>query len=351
MGILNFPTELLLLVAENLSLGDLSKFRSASQQICLALTPRFERLCLQDIGELTALQWAAVRGHAELINLAILNGAEIDKPLRGRLDEAALSMYDIHNWNLICEMAYYGADTEAKDSILRTPLYLAACSGHLEAIRALLKLGASMERLAEMNTPAHISAHRGDVDCMRAFIGAKFVINTRGRGGRTILHEAMNGGVEMAMYLLQLEGGGELVNARDSWRQTPLHYAMKSYDLSDKSRVMAEVLLKHGADIHAKDQWEDTPAHIAARMGDVNSMRVFTAAGIDFHARGESGDTILHRAIRNDREGVLEHLLGQEGGRSIIHVRNDDRDTPLDIALSWSQRAVRKLLVGCGANT
>ena len=77
-----------------------------------------------------ALQWAAVRGHAELIKLAILNGGEIDTPFRGELATSVLGVY-----GRLCgpyarhpgSLAYNSVDTDAKDSIIRTPLFLAAC--------------------------------------------------------------------------------------------------------------------------------------------------------------------------------------------------------------------------------
>ena len=130
MGILNLPPELLLWVAEDLSLEDLSSFRSTYNQVWHALTPRFQELCLRDIGELTALQWAAVRSYADLVELAISNGAEIDAPSRGRLDRATLSLAnrpDRPDFSSSCILANSSASTEANDSIIRTPLFLAAC--------------------------------------------------------------------------------------------------------------------------------------------------------------------------------------------------------------------------------
>ena len=56
MGILNCANELLVMVGENLSIGDISKLRSTSRRLRLVLTPRYEKLCLEDIGKLTALQ-------------------------------------------------------------------------------------------------------------------------------------------------------------------------------------------------------------------------------------------------------------------------------------------------------
>ena len=66
-----------------------------------------------------------------------------------------------------------------------------------------------------MNTLTHVSATKGDISCMQAFIAARFDINTKGCGDRTILHQAVYGGVKMVKYLLTYAGGEKLVNAKD----------------------------------------------------------------------------------------------------------------------------------------
>ena len=352
MGIFNIPPELLLLVAENLSLRDLSSFRSTCYRVGHVLTPRFRKLCLQDVGEHTALQWAAVRGHAELIELAILNGGEIDAPFRGELATAVLGVhgrlcgpYARHPWSL----AYNSADTDAKDSIIRTPLFLAACCGSLNAIEVLLKLGASMQCFGEMMTPAHISAERGEIDCVEAFTRAGFDINARGSEDSTILHQAIYGGLEMMKYILQLEGGTNLVNSRTHKGSTPLHYIMSAGDY-DQKRLAVELLLQHGADIHARDNDANTPAHIFAKWGDVECLQVLIAAGFDCNTRGNSGRTILHSAIHGGSE-MVTYLLGMEAGRMIIDVEDDHRLTPADYASQLHRRGVIKVLLLHGAAT
>ena len=337
MGILDFPNELLLMVAENLSIGDLSKFRSTSQRLCLVLTPPYKQLCLEDIGTMTALQWAAVRGHVELIELAISKGAEIDKPLGGILDKTAPRMSD--RPSSVCQLA------NRTSVSARTPLYLAASSGKVGAVKVLLKLGARMKCFGVRDTPAHLSASKGDVDCMRAFIGAGFNINTRGCEDDTILHQAMYGGVEMAKYLLEHAGGDKIVNAKNSFHQTPLHLVARSFPVRYKRRVLTELLLRHGADIHARDMIGNTPAHLAAFPGDVDTMRVLIAAGIDLKATGDHGTTILHHATRNHK-GVLEYLLRQAGVRKTIHIQDNNGWTPLRRAERLGEREAVKQLVG-----
>ena len=264
-----------MLATGDLSLGDFLAFRSTFHQARNVLESRFHKICLQDVGELTAIQWAAIRGYAKLIEIALLNGAEVDAPLRGKLKITTVN--DV-NWSHgpgisdSCFWANQTSETEAKDSILRTPLFLAACFGHVAAIKVLLKGRARMQCFGNMMTPLHISAKKGDVGCMQAFVDARFDINTRGIRDRTILHEAVFGGLEMMRYILQLEGGTNIVNARDNSRDTPLHYVMPPHISDLQRRLMVELLLQHGADIHAKNDRGDTPAHSSARMGHVGCL-------------------------------------------------------------------------------
>ena len=48
---------------------------------------------------------------------------------------------------------------------------------------------------------------------------------------------------------------------------------------------------------------------------------------------------------------MLEYLLGQDGGRRIIHVRGDYGYTTLDIAVHVHRREMVERLVECGAKT
>ena len=81
MGIANIPPELLMLATDDLSLVDFLAFRSTCHRARDVLESRFHKICLKDVGELTAIQWAAIRGYAKLIEIALSNGAEIDAPL------------------------------------------------------------------------------------------------------------------------------------------------------------------------------------------------------------------------------------------------------------------------------
>ena len=335
MGILNIPLELLLLIVDNLAPDDILSFRSTCCQVQDVLNPHFKNICLQAVGELTAIQWAAVRGYSGLIQLAISNGAGIDTPLVGKLKmpkvKEAESVFPNESEKIHC-LANGSAETEATESIIRTPLFLAACCGHLKAIQLLLEQGASMQCFGRMMTPAHISASRGELDCLKAFIHAGFDMNARGTDGRTILHIATFSGIEMMKYILQQEGGTNLVNARDDRGHTPLHNLIYSRATSQEKRLRVELLMQHGANIHAKDVGGDTPAHGFARKGWVGCLRLLIDAGFDFDTRGRNDETILHSAVFS-RKKMIAYLLSLDGGKMIFEVENYRGKTALQLAL------------------
>ena len=271
MGFYDMLPELLLMVAENISLGDLSSFRSTCHWVLEVLTPRFQKLCLRNSGDHTTLQWAAIRGHARLIELAILKGAKIDVPLMGLLKYSDLGerckLYKDdhrHPCNLVDDYEAYHYDG---NTTRLTPLSLAACCGHADAIEVLMHHGASLQCCGEIMTPAHVAAAQGNVACMQAFVHHGLDINTTGFQKNTVLHHAITGGIAMMKYIPQLNGGKNLVNARASGEFTPLHTLARSVVDRDCQRLKTELLLNYGADINVWDNCGYTPAHYFASWG------------------------------------------------------------------------------------
>ena len=347
MGFYDMLPELLLLVADRLSLVDLSNFRFTCYWVCNVLTPHFQKLCLKDIGQLTTLQWAAIRGHAKLIKLAILKGAEIDMPLMGRLPIAALgdrSKLYKNDHRHPCELANnYSSYYCVENTLSRTPLFLAACCGQADAIEVLLDHGASMQCLGGIMTLVNVAASHGNVACMQALVRPGFDINATGFQESTILHYAVTGGVEMMKYILQLHGGKNLVNAKTSRGYTPLHNVAFSIVDGDSQRLQTELLLQHGADMYALDNAGYTPAYYFASWGKADCLQVLIDAGFDLQTRGEGGKIIVHRAICGGEKIVLD-LLELEAGRPIIEVEDDYGSTALEYAVTYHLEKIEDVL-------
>ena len=349
MGFYNMLPELLLLVADNLAPGDIANFRSTCFWLRNILTSRFQKLCLKNHGDLTTIQWAAIRGHSELIKLAIMNGADLEAPFLGKLTITILdvpSKFDKHDPRHPCKVANDDLFFAAIKTRIRTPLFLAACCGHAKAIEVLLEHGASRKCSGGIMTSAHAAASRGDVACMQVFVRPGFDINAQGVDGCSLLHDALIGGIEMMKYILQLEGGTNLVNARTIGGLTPLH-SVREVDRALQG-LEIELLLQHGADMYAKDNDGDLPAELFASRGYVESLQILIEAGYDWHTIGQEGQTILHCALTGGKE-IVEYLLNLEGGKALIEIEDNFRLTALDYALESSKWEIEGVLCRHGA--
>ena len=346
MGFYNMLPELVLLIADNFSVGCFINFRSTCRWVKNVLIPRFQKLCLQDVDELTVVQWAAIRGHAKLIKLAISNGAEIDLPFLGDLTLEHLGgctqRYRAHfrHPHMLANPDVYYNGTPRE---YRTPLFLAAFCGNVNAIEVLLDLGARTQFTGIM-TPAHAAAIQWDDLCMLAFVRPGFDINVRGAYECTFLHYAILGGEAMMKYILQLDGGTNLVNARTRSGLTPLHCIRKSGGNIHCRMSQIKLLLQYGADIYARDKDGYTPAHTFVCWGDHECLQVLIDAGYDMRTTGRCGKTILH-CSRWNWVKTLAYLLGLKEGRDIIDIEDNHHLTALDYACRASDRNLVEMLL------
>ena len=147
------------------------------------------------------------------------------------------------------------------------------------------------------------------------------------------------------MIEVLLQAGAD-PNARDKWKDTPLHVVARY----NENPAVIEVLLQAGADPNAWDKWKDTPLHVAARYNENPAViEVLLKAGADPKALNKYKSTPLHRAAwYNENPAVIEALL--KGGAD-PNVRDEYKDTPLhEAAKSNENPAVIKALLKAGAD-
>ena len=358
MGIQSIPQELIVMVGKNLSIKDLNNFLRTCRGLSNLFTPRLHELGLQNVGSLSALQWAAKHGHEPLVKLAISKEAKVNEiaECEGKFTGLHLAAKSKRpNPKIIRTLVKHGAKVDAKSSDRHTPLYMATCYGQGQVVEELLKLGAGTKQGVSdgLSSLAYIAARRGFTDCLQAFVTAGIDFHHRGYQRQTLLHAAIASasGIEIAQYLLSQEEVRITVNAKDSNGRTPLHILISHYNLkcAEKGELL-RLLVQYGADIHAKDKFGDTPAHIASNIEDINSINELIHAGFNISMKGASGDTVLHRAVRGSGRG-MKFLLDLEAGRSIINVQNKKGATPLHVAVEECDRVKMELLLKHGANS
>ena len=352
MRIDTISKEVLLLITEDLPIPDLNSLLRTCHRLSHILTPRLLELGLQDVGKLTALQWAAHCGHKSLVLLAISNGAEVNMgakqwPHFTALHLAAMSKRPSRD--IIRILVSNGASIEANGACRRTPLFRAVEAGQAQAIEELLIQGA---KVRDSDCLAHIAARTGNIDCIQALAIAGIDYRKTNLYNRTILHEALysSAGLGTAKYLLEQEEGRMTVNAKTCGKSIALHLLIKSvYFESPIGRELFKTLMKCGADFQVKDHAGNMPAHILAMTNDVDSMAELIDAGYDISTKGGRRETVLHKAVYG-RGKMLSYLLELERAKLILNAQNRHGRTPLHLAVRDGSREKVELLLRHGAD-
>jgi len=242
----------------------------------------------------------------------------------------------------------------------RPPIVDAARTGDLNALRALVQNGVSVNAAEPDGTTAlHWASYRDDVSGVDLLIRAGAKVNAANDLGATPLWNAsLNGSEAMVRRLLeaganpnlallagetplmvaartgsvpvveQLIAKGADVNARGTRQQTALMWAV-----SQKHPEVVKVLVAHRADVHARSQtWsqmmavpphgylpynKDIPAGnetallFAARVGDLESARLLVAAGANVNDADAWGVSAVTLAEHSGFGDVVEFLLGK----------------------------------------
>ena len=190
----------------------------------------------------TALMRAAIGNHADVVQLLIERGADINRQDRSNGNTALSYAAWTGNVTTLMRLLDHGANVDAKNRQGHTALMDASINGHAPCVRILLD-------------------KRADV-------------NARARNARTPLSAAVwNGHIEVARMLL---GAQAKVDVASSNGWTPLMDAA-----SNGNVAMVELLLEHGANPSRKTRDGATPAKVAARHGhrDLAAMLTRSSAG------------------------------------------------------------------------
>jgi len=175
--------------------------------------------------ERTALDWAASKGHTNIVKLLLGKDANVD----------------------------------VKDRHGNTPLHSAAQKGHMQVARELLAALADVKVKNDNGqmsiTLAHLAGHTELAELLRNVAFSR----KRDHQGRTPLHFKASAGepeqVERLITMMYVD-----VNARDEDGNTPLHLAA-----GEGRTQVVEILIAKGADLNVKKKW-GTFRHITAGL-------------------------------------------------------------------------------------
>ena len=214
-------------------------------------------------------------------------------------------------------------------------LWEATAAGEAAIVEELLDLGASVDGVADgigarggtartgVRTPLHVAAAKGHSDVVRALISAGAPVTMTEKSGLMAAHLAA--GVCQKSLALLLELGQTPLRAKDRNKQTMLHHAARGGQV-ECLQLLLKLWTEDGATGHTsalqggvldwRDRWHRTPVHWAVLNGHLEALEVLLAAGADPDPRAPSAYKHQKRtSLRQESPPELARRLhGDPGG-------------------------------------
>lgn len=337
----------------------------------------------------TALHWAAMDGHTEMVERLLKAGADANAVSKEKVTPLYLAAQRGH-----AKVVHVLLDSGAKPDLAAnyygpphtrrwgsnifdgcTPLYVAAENGHTEVVQLLLAHGASPDKLAKYGSPLTRAVLEKHAAVVEAILKAGADPNAADADGATALMYADS--APLAEMLLQAGANSRVATPSGS---TPLYSAAYG-----RSVRVVELLLSAGADPNSTDSEGEMPLHGVLHIcgccgpeGRLEIVRMLLDKGAAVNAKDKDGQTPLLLAELAGRRQIAE-LLRSRGGissgkgsspifaavasgdpkrvaavldlsPSMVNARDKENETPLHKAAVDGNLAVVKLLVARGAN-
>ncbi|KAM6445846.1 protein phosphatase 1 regulatory subunit 16A [Rhynochetos jubatus] len=176
-----------------------------------------------------------------------------------------------------------GADVDARDAELWTPLHAAATCGHLGLVQLLIRRGADLLAVnSDGNMPYDLCEDEATLDCIETAMAERGITQEK--------IEAARGATERAMVeeIRRLIRTGSDLDSPGAHGATLLHVAAANGYVR-----AAELLLEHRAGVGTRDDDGWGPLHAAACWGHVRLVELLVAHGADPEGKSLLDETPL----------------------------------------------------------
>lgn len=347
-------------------IGDSNSLRS------LIRSPKLDINKPDDEGR-TALMFAAIGGHIEIIQLLLESGSLVHhSDFCGRTGLHWAARFGIAAAVILLLKA--GADITNQDFQGKTALHCVAMSDNTEALAHILQhamhFGISSSTFAkyaphqllrktqsdvfplaitetkkfdidcrddDQMTPLMWSAYCGHTRQCAALIAAGSKLDLQDTEGKTCLHWAMSNKHSEIVTVL-VEAHPEWIQCRDKYGRTPLHLACADGNIG----VVYYLLGVWSAAMNNTDEAGRTPVHWSSICGNGSVVKLLCDFGAKLNKRDKSGATALHYAAQQNYRDCVHILLRK--GASVLCCDDSGRP-PLMWACIQGHVEVAKMLV------
>ncbi|XP_069705573.1 serine/threonine-protein phosphatase 6 regulatory ankyrin repeat subunit C-like [Periplaneta americana] len=192
---------------------------------------------------------------------------------------------------------------DSRDGKGRTTLHVAAeRNAPATVTRLLLGAGADPDATdVDLNTPLHVAAEKGNLRTLEILLAADAAVDKKNKYGRTPLHSAARLG-HTAVVRRLLDKGAD-VHTSDNSREFPLRGA------AYKDHVcVVQALLEGGADANRSNRSNRTALHEAALYGRLAVVKLLLLHRADVAAVDRFGSTPLEDAKMGSQTAVVKFL-------------------------------------------
>lgn len=300
----------------------------------------------------SALHFSARSGAAVLVEELLKKNAnpnETDNGLTTPLHVAMLS----ESTKVTELLLKYGANIYAADNEGEMPIHYAAADNSHHLIRlvgeAVVKDVTDEEKegklkvfvnsiTMESDTALHVASQTGYIDTVKTLVELGADINARTDTNQSALHlAAMGGHLDIVEFLI---ASGAKVTASDKEQAHPLHKACQFGHLD-----VIKVLLENKASINHQDRDNYTALMYAVWRGHSEVVTYLLEQKAKLHLTDINGKCVLHIAVEEEQEDMLELLLTIDGIDKLINATDKDFKTPLHYAARIGNDAVLKKLL------
>nr|XP_039268134.1 transient receptor potential cation channel subfamily A member 1 homolog isoform X2 [Styela clava] len=295
------------------------------------------------------LHLAIENGHLDLVEFCIEKsiGAGLGPmvEIRRSREETCLHLAVLsNNIDIVQLLMRHGADVNAKNSSMASPLFVAAQYNAHTIVKYLLEHGANVDmKDNDFFTPLLVASKHGHLETITHLLDHHADITETDKDDKTcIIWAAEEDRTDALSILLQSPKGRALIEERDRYNNTALHMA------SSKGHVNAvKFLLQYKAPADIKNDDDRTTLHMAALNGnDLIIPELIARDRTILNAGDEDANAALHLAAMGGNLKCVEILI-QLGAN--IEMRNAKQWTPLDSAAAYGWEKPARALLEAGA--